>query len=58
MSLTLEEIKEKLKQLDEIILLELLNISSDQIVERFEDLIIDREDYFIKDLEDESWDET
>lgn len=55
--LTLEDIKEKLKQLDETILLELLNISSDQIVERFEDLIIDREDYFIRDLEEDEWNE-
>lgn len=57
MSLTLEDIKEKLKQLDETTLLELLDISSDQIVDRFEDLIEDREEYFIKDLENEEWED-
>lgn len=55
--LTLEEVKEKLKQLDETILLELLNISSEQLVDRFEDLIEDREDYFVKDLEEEEWED-
>lgn len=57
MSLTLEEVKEKLKKLDETSLLEVLNITSDQIVERFEDLIEDREDYFVKDLEEEEWED-
>lgn len=57
MSLTLEEVKEHLKKLDETSLLELLNITSDQIVERFEDLIEDREDYFIADLEEETWED-
>lgn len=57
MSLTLEEIKERLKKLDETSLLELLNITSDQIVERFEDLIEEREDYFIRDLEEEDWED-
>ncbi len=57
MSLTLEEVKERLKKLDETSLLELLNITSDQLVERFEDLIEDREDYFIKDLEEEEWED-
>lgn len=56
MSLTLEEVKEKLKQLDETTLLEILEINSEEIVEKFSDKIEDREDYFITDLEEEEWD--
>lgn len=56
MSLTLEEVKEKLKQLDETSLLEILEIDSEEIVERFSDKIEDKEDYFITDLEEEEWD--
>ena len=54
--LTFEEIKEKLKQYDPSLLLEILDISSDELVERFEDKIEEREDYFSKDLEDEEED--
>jgi hypothetical protein len=36
---TFEEICEQLKGTDEITLLEVLNISSEEIVERFQDLI-------------------
>ena len=57
MSLTLEEVKERLKQLPEIDLLEILEISSEDIVEKFEDKIEDKEDYFIKDLENEEWED-
>lgn len=41
MTITLIDLQEKLKQLDEITLLELLDISSEEIVERFIDLIED-----------------
>jgi len=51
--LILEEIKEKLKQYDPSLLLEILDISSDELVERFEDKIEEREEYFGKDLEEE-----
>lgn len=54
MSLTLEEVKERLKRLDEITLLEVLNISSEELVERFEDLIEEKFDDFQKDLEEEA----
>ena len=57
MPLTQEEIKARLKMLDEISLLEILEISSEEIVERFSDRIEKRGDYFIKDLEDEEWDD-
>jgi hypothetical protein len=40
MNLTLEELKEKLiEQVDEVILLELLSLTSEDIVDRFEDII-------------------
>lgn len=39
MALTLEELKERLKQLDEVLILELLQLESDDLVNRFEDLV-------------------
>lgn len=41
MSLTFKEIKERLMQLDEVLLLEVLNINSEELIERFEDKIED-----------------
>ena len=56
--LTLEEIKERLaSRFDESLLLELLNVNSFDLVDRFSDLIENRSDYFEKqvaDTEDES----
>lgn len=52
MSLTLLEIKDRLKLLDEVTLLEILNLRSDDLVERFEDVIIERlTDDLLEDLE-------
>jgi hypothetical protein len=51
-SLTLDELKERLSMLDEITLLELLNIHSDELVERFEDLIEDKQDKLEKEIND------
>ena len=43
MPLTLEELKEKLaEQIDEITLLDMLGITSHDLVERFEDVIEDK----------------
>ena len=39
MELTLEEMKEKLSGLDEVTLMEVLDIHSDELVEAFEDRI-------------------
>lgn len=50
--ITLEELKERLSMLDEITLLELLNIHSDELVERFEDVIEDKQDKLEKELND------
>ena len=54
MSLTLEEIKERLlKTLDPDDLLEALQITSEQILDRFEDKLINRLDVFEEELEEE-----
>jgi len=51
MNLTFEELKEKLKQVDEVTLLELLEIHSDELVERFEDYIEDKQEQLLKEIE-------
>jgi hypothetical protein len=54
MQLTLEELKERLaERLDEITLLELLNITSYDLVERFADLIEDNYDKLQKEINDD-----
>lgn len=50
MAVTLEELKQKLKDhVDETTLLEILDINSDELVERFEDKIDDRFDKLVRD---------
>ena len=53
MALTLEDIKERLKRKDEITLLEVLDINSEELVERFIDKIEDKAVELEPDLEDE-----
>lgn len=53
MILTLPEIMERLKSLDEITLLEVLGITSENIVDRFEDIIEDKADILTKHVD---WD--
>lgn len=53
MILTFEELKEKLKDVDEVTLLEKLQIYSDEIVERFEDRIEDMYDELINEYNEE-----
>lgn len=54
MQLTLEELKERLAdRLDEITLLELLNITSYDLVERFADIIEDNYDKLQKEINDD-----
>lgn len=50
MSLTLEEVKERLAMLDEITLMELLDIHSDELVEAFEEKIEDNIDKLAKEV--------
>jgi len=54
MSLTLEEVKERLlKTFDPDDLLEALQITSEEILDRFEDKLINRLDVFEQELEEE-----
>ena len=54
MSLTLEEIKERLlKTFDPDDLLEVLQITSEEMLDRFEDKLINRLDVFEQELEEE-----
>jgi hypothetical protein len=48
----LEELKEKLRNVDEVALLEMLNINSDELVKRFADEIEENIDKLIKELDD------
>ena len=50
-NVTFEELKEALKRLDEVSLLELLGIQSDDLVERFDDVIEKKQEYLIKELD-------
>ena len=55
--ITLEELKEKLIRLDEVSLMELLEISSEDLVDRFADLIEKQQDTLELELDDNlSWD--
>jgi hypothetical protein len=51
LNITFEELKEALKRLDEVTLLELLGLQSDDLVERFDDLIEKKQEYLIKELD-------
>lgn len=51
MSTTLSELEEKLKHLDEVLLLELLDISSEDIIDRFGDLVEDNFNKLVKEVE-------
>ena len=51
MNLTFEELKEKLQRVDEVTLLELLEIRSDDIVDRFEDYIEEQQDKLMREIE-------
>jgi hypothetical protein len=52
MSLTLRDIMERMARLDEITLLEVLDISSEEIVERFADKIENKFDELEIDLDE------
>ena len=53
MAITFEEVCSRLKQLDEITLMEVLEISSEEVVNRFRDLIEYRIDELAQEFEDE-----
>ena len=50
-NVTFEELKEALKRLDEVTLLELLGIQSDDLVERFDDVIENKQEYLTKEIQ-------
>jgi len=50
---TFEEICENLIKIDEITLMEILDISSEDLVSRFKDKIEEKIEYFENDLEDD-----
>lgn len=50
---TLQEVIEKLKSFDEITLLEILDISSEEILERFEDYVEDQYEKLSAQLDDQ-----
>ena len=52
MELTLEEMKEKLSGLDEVTLMEILEVHSDELVEAFEDRIEENIDKLKRMLND------
>ena len=55
--ITTEELKEKLKQLDEVTLLETLELTSDDIVERCNDLIEQQYETLERQFDDNTpWD--
>lgn len=56
MALTFEDVRDRLKNLDEITLLEVLDISSEELVDRFGDRIEDRLIELQLELEDEKED--
>ena len=51
MNVTFEELKEKLKRVDEVALLELLEIRSEDIIERFDDFIEEQQDRLLREIE-------
>jgi len=50
MTLTFNDLKDRLKDLDEVTLLELLDLKSEDIVDRFEDLIEDKQEQLEKEF--------
>jgi hypothetical protein len=52
--LTFTDVCDRLKQQDEISVMEVLEITAEELVDRFQDKIEAKLDYFIEDLEDES----
>ena len=57
MSITLPELFDKLKEIDEITLMERLEISSEDIVDRFDDRIEDKFDTLSKEYDYNEGDE-
>lgn len=50
--LTLNDVKERLSRYDEVTLLEVLDVSSEELVDRFEDLIEEHYEELAEELSD------
>ena len=57
MALTILDLFDKLKRLDEISLLEILNITTEELVDRFEDRIEAMFDQLVDEIDDTKEDE-
>lgn len=51
--LTFIDVCDRLKQQDEISVMEVLEITSDELVERFKDRVEEKYEYLLEDLEDQ-----
>ena len=54
MSFTFHELKERLKQIDEVSLMEVLGLTSEDLIERFSDIIENKYEELVKEFEDEN----
>ena len=50
MYLTIDELKDKLMQFDETIIIELLDLTAQDILDRFEDIIEEKYDILVKEI--------
>lgn len=57
MTLTTKDLLERLKLMDEITVMELLDISSEELVERFADVIQSKADQLERALEEETFED-
>ena len=58
MTKTYSDVRERLKQIDEVSLLEILDIRSGDLVDRFDDKIEEKIDALAKEFEDEEEEDT
>lgn len=56
MSLTMQDIKDRLSQQDEVSIMEILHISSKDLVERFEDRIEEQQEELEEELQEDEYD--
>jgi len=53
--ITFPELAERLKQVNEVDLLELLDVSSEELVERFQDRIEERYEILVEEFDTDEW---
>lgn len=57
MSYTFQDLMNRLRKVDEVSLLEILDISSEELVDRFQDMIEERMESLIEEFEEEQEEE-